>query len=265
MGVLDERRAMEKPDYLLTTDSYLKRVTAMLDADDREGIEHLVYEEKFVEIAWTPYFIEQLFCLVQLEYPKVTINIIEGFRSVYGRRTELFGNDSFSQKQWIIILKQLEKYLSSGEENYHYFLLKNEAEAEKSRMWKMGVLYNHERVEMFQTELFQTLDHYSMHFPKGYEAFIELTKHSELSRYRLDGTMTAWIYNTLLIVNHFGFVLDKLDAQQIYDVLQLYDVTEDDFFSRRNLPELLKKAQKKTLWKKWRLWSWKRRLSLASR
>lgn len=260
LGMLEKRSTMSNQGYLLKVDSYLKRIEAILEADDREEIEYLASEADFAEIGWTPYFLEQIFCLVQLEYEKVTLNIIEGFRSIYGRHVEYLGNTSFSEKQWIIILKQLEKYLKSGEEDYHYFLLKNEKDAEKSRLWKLENLYNHDRLAMFQTEMFQTLDHYYLHFPKGYEALIELIKHdSDLTYYRTDSTITAWIYNNLSIANHFGFVLDRLDAQRMYSVLQLYDVTEDDFFSREKLPELLKKAQKDTIWKKLCLWNWKRK------
>lgn len=266
LGMLEERIAMSNQGYLLKVDSYLKRIEEILETDDREEIEYLASETDFAEIGWTPYFLEQIFCLVQLEYEKVTLNIIDGFRSIYGKQVEYLGNTSFSEKQWIIILKQLEKYLNSSEEDYHYFLLKNERAAEKSRIWQSEVLYNHDRLTMFQTDLFQTLDYYYIHFSKGYETLVELIKHdSDLSCYRTDGTITAWIYNSVSIINHFGFVLDRLDAQQMYGVLQLYDVTEDDFFSREKMPELLKKAQQDTIWKKLRLWYWKRKQFTSNR
>ncbi|MBL1225429.1 hypothetical protein [Enterococcus sp. BWR-S5] len=265
MGNLQEKTAMDNQLYLETVDYYLGKITDILETGSREEIEGLAYEESFAAIACTPYFLEQVYCLIQLEYKKVTMHVIEGFRNVYVKQMKTFNDAVFSQKQLVLILTQLEKYLSADEEDYYYFLVKDREGAVKCKAWQEEVLFNHERLAMFQTDLFQTLDNYFANSPNGYESLFVLLKHDpDLSRYLEDDTISVWIHNVLLMGNRNGFVLERLAAQQIYGVLKLHEVTKEEFFCRRLLPEMLKKAQKKTLWKKWRLWSWKRRLSLAS-
>ncbi|MHC5216325.1 hypothetical protein ACYSNR_06635 [Enterococcus sp. LJL128] len=244
---------MEKLEYLKVVDYYLEKLQNMIRENESQKIAAIIYEDAFADIAWTPYFLEKVYCLIQIEHRQMSQNLIDAFKSIYGKKLEFANIEPLSIKQMMMVLNLLERYLASNEEDYHLFFLKSSERAEKSRRWLEATLFNHSRVELFETELFQTLDEYMDYLDSGYKQLLELLKRDpNISKYRDDGTILAWIFNVLSIVNHAGFVLDRLDAQRIYAVLKLNEINKDTPSTKQDLPQMLKKAQKRSILKWWR-------------